>query len=399
MTSSERRASLADNRWQGGMDDARVHRLWQRVEPRITSRSPGIKKRQAVLGLAAASCLAALGLWLLSFPQGPTLGDTAQSPALAQGAVLRTQRAPMDVSLSEGSQLSVGSESKVELVALAPERVELRLSTGAVTCDVARNPRRSFAVVAGDVEVHVIGTRFSVQRSSRAGGPGEEISKVEVSVERGRVEVRRRGRLEKLRSLGAGETWSSEEHLRRTEPRPPSAVEQPRARPAPDAGPPDKDSNPLPEEAALASQDPAEAEPHAQGQVKPRQAGTPALGSAQALFERATSARRLGSVARAAALYEQFLREYRGDPRSGLAAFELGRLQMDSLGTPGAALGSLRSALRLSPGGSFREDVLARIARAHAQMGQGEACAKARAAYQKEYPSGIHSGELSMLCP
>jgi transmembrane sensor len=121
--------------------------------------------------------------------------------------------------------------------------------------------------------------------------------------------------------------------------------------------------------------------------------------SAAGLFEEASVARRAGDAAQAAAILKRFLASYSSDPRAGLAAFELGRLQMDSLGRPGEALGAFQRALRLSPGASFREDVLARIARAYARMGQEKACFKARETYEREYPDGVHQAGLRRACP
>ena len=58
-------------------------------------------------------------------------------------------------------------------------------------------------VAAGGVEVHVVGTRFSVATQQAAGG-----ARVEVSVERGAVEVRGPGASGAAVRVEAGHSWS-----------------------------------------------------------------------------------------------------------------------------------------------------------------------------------------------
>ena len=80
------------------------------------------------------------------------------------------------------------------------EAVTIELARGRGTFDVHRRPGRRFTVVAGEVSVVVIGTRFSVAR---------EDGRVTVEVERGRVEVRRG---DEVTTLVAGEEWSGPAH-------------------------------------------------------------------------------------------------------------------------------------------------------------------------------------------
>jgi ferric-dicitrate binding protein FerR (iron transport regulator) len=44
--------------------------------------------------------------------------------------------------------------------------VTLSLEEGRVECDVSKDEKRLFSVLAGPVAVRVVGTRFSVERSS-----------------------------------------------------------------------------------------------------------------------------------------------------------------------------------------------------------------------------------------
>jgi hypothetical protein len=100
----------------------------------------------------------------------------------------------------------------------------------------------------------------------------------------------------------------------------------------------------------------------------------------------------------AAGLYEEVLARHATDPRAGLAALELGRIQMDHLANPGAAVVSLNRALKLAPRASFREDALARLAQAYARLGRDADCRRARDAYARAYAHGIHAATVSKLC-
>ena len=119
--------------------------------------------------------------------------------------------------------------------------------------------------------------------------------------------------------------------------------------------------------------------------------------TAAEIFREATLARRAGRVREAAQAYGRLLTEYPEDGRAGLSAFELGRIRMDALGQPGAAVEALHKALSAG-GGGFHEDALARLVVAYDTMGQHQACIKARERYLSRYPQGVHVAALSVRC-
>jgi transmembrane sensor len=120
--------------------------------------------------------------------------------------------------------------------------------------------------------------------------------------------------------------------------------------------------------------------------------------NAKQLFEAANRARAAGDASGAAQGYRKLLDEYPRDSRAPLAAFELGRLQMDRLGQPAQAVSSLKRALASSSGGGFREDAMARLVMAHAATGARAACSHARIAYLKQYPNGVHRTTVQAQC-
>lgn len=96
------------------------------------------------------------------------------------------------------SVIDAGSDTSVEVKQDASGATTLLLARGTVDCDVLARPNRApFRVVAGDVIVEVVGTRFAVARTG-------DVTRVDVT--RGKVSVHGNG---EKRLLGAGESWSS----------------------------------------------------------------------------------------------------------------------------------------------------------------------------------------------
>jgi TolA-binding protein len=125
----------------------------------------------------------------------------------------------------------------------------------------------------------------------------------------------------------------------------------------------------------------------------PPQAGP----TAQALFERATAARLAGRHAEAAADLQRFLRRFPGDPRAGLAAYELGRIRLGSLHDPRGAADAFGAAVAGGEG-PFREDAEAGRVEALSDMGDEAACRRARDAFRARYPASPHANRVARLC-
>ncbi len=84
-----------------------------------------------------------------------------------------------DVTLPEGSSLSLDGNSQVRVQMGATER-RVTLSRGEAYFDVAHDADRPFEVLAGSAEIRVLGTAFDVNRSADG---------VELAVYRGRVKL------------------------------------------------------------------------------------------------------------------------------------------------------------------------------------------------------------------
>lgn len=84
----------------------------------------------------------------------------------------------------------------------------------------------------------------------------------------------------------------------------------------------------------------------------------------------------------------RLLREHTRDPRAPLAAFTLGRVQLDELGRPREAAESFRRAEDLDPDGPLAQDALAREVEAWSRAGETGRARERASAYVQRYPSG-----------
>lgn len=346
------------------LDPARIERQWSRIRDRVEAdgRARAWRLRPA-WALASAAMLA--GVWLGAF----FVGSATTTAVLVEGSAVETADEPIDVRLAEGTTIEVAAQSRLALSTMRENEVVVHLDRGRARFDVAHRSSGAFRVRTTtlhgeDVEVRVVGTAFSVAR-------GDD---VRVDVERGRVEVRARGGVERL---DAGSVWRLG---------PPDTPEQDASEANDNGSPTESGGGPSP------TLDGSATEPRIR-----RAARSPSVPDARALFEQAREARQAGSLAEAARLYAEIVTQHGDDPRADVAAFELARLRMDHLGDTRGALGALDRAL--SGGGPFREDAMARRAVLLDRLGRERECRSARDAYLEAFPAGVHRAEVGALCP
>ncbi|HLK38315.1 MAG TPA: FecR domain-containing protein [Polyangiaceae bacterium] len=180
--------SLSDVRW------AKVERSlfdprWRRAPRRRAIRpSVSVWTWRTAIGLACATALA----WALV-----AVGwhDSLRSKGGSEPLRVETAATPVHVELGD-SALDVGPQSRVRIAGDDARGTVIDLESGRIECEVApRKGRPPVRVLAGKVEVRVIGTHFVVARSGDA---------ATVDVQHGTVEVTADG----LRSyVGGGEHW------------------------------------------------------------------------------------------------------------------------------------------------------------------------------------------------
>ena len=366
------------------LSEARVARMWTAIaavdRPRSRSLPSPARRWGGPVVLAAAALAAAL---LVGLRGRPTPG-----PALT-GLVIDTGAATQEVSLTEGSTLHLAAATRLRVLGATAGEVRLRLDHGSVICDVVHRDDRRFIVEAGGVEVEDRGTRFAVDVSpGRRWGqgpqtPGADHDVVEVHVERGAVEVHDAARAV-IATLQPGQAWKSAGPVTLD-----AGASTPAEQPPP--GPEEiREHSPTPPPPV------GSAAPVTMGET-PKPPARGGASSPEALFERADGARLAGHHAEAAAAFERFHRRFPNDPRSGLAAYELGRIRLGSLHDPRGAAEAFGAVLE-RPDDPFREDAEAGRVEALADLGDDEGCKRARDAFRARYPRSPQAGRVAKLC-
>jgi transmembrane sensor len=266
------------------------------------------------------------------------------------------------ITFADGSQaVPIGEGSVVTSTSVSPEKIEVAVVRGAARFEVTKNPQRLFRVTRDNAIVEVLGTGFTVE-------PIDDGTKV--TVVHGRVRVRC--------VLGAEE----------------KQVEIA-----------DGQSSECPAKAPLA---PVVVAPSASSVVAPSAPGWRSLAhdgeydKAYSALDSATVKDDVGDLllaadvarlshhaAQAVPHLRRVVDKHEGDPRAPLAAFTLGRVQLEELGNPRDAATSFAKARSLAPSGQLAEDALAREVEALSKAGD-PAKAKERAEeYVTRYPKGL----------
>ncbi len=345
------------------LSEARLARQYDAIKSRVRPGSSATRRAWLPMGLTFAAMAAVLAIIVARrTPPGMSLSD---------GTVLESpeDRALSAVSLNDGSQVGLGPHSRMRLTSTRAEAIRLELERGRVDVAATHRDGRSFVVAAHGYEVQVVGTRFVVEILPD--------SRVDVRVDEGRVQVRSPSG--ELRPVSAGESWSTAAES--------SGAPNASGDTSADASPDELDGEDDEVDAGAAPRGKHARRTHAAGPS-----------SAKDLLDDAQRATAEGRMKDAARIFDALRHEHRHDARAALAAFELGRIRLDSLGDPAGAEEALLDALRLARGGPLREDAEARRVEALDRMGS-PACAKAREDYLARYPAGVHRAAVSGRCP
>lgn len=296
------------------------------------------------------------------------VGFLARKPAAVPASVTPPATALANKSpkttFADGSVARVSDDGELVVKVATASRIESVLASGAADFEVTKHPERDFVIVAGQVLVRVVGTRFRVERS------GE---RTRVSVSEGKVEVQE-GEARTYLEAGESRFFPSQPVVVKEEPHPVSSsgaharfLELARG-------------GEFKAAYQILSQSPA------------------AVGSnAEELLLAADAARLSNHPEQAVGYLRRVTSEHAGDSRAPLAAFTLGRVLLSQLSRPSEAAEAFALARRLRPNGGLAEDALAREAEARQAAGS---TAQARALAQKylaRYPQGKHLPTLQRL--
>jgi len=322
--------------------------LWtgvQRRRARTQARSQ--VRRGALLAIAAAFAVCALLLWFWQ-------PGTSAGPLLLDGHPVAslTASAKQTADLSDGSQLELEAQARLEVLDNSAQTFGTALRAGTVVFDVKPGGPRRWTIDAGLASVEVVGTKFTVSRTAHS---------VAVSVDRGVVLVRGERVSDHVRRLSAGESLlvTESDPVR---PTPTSGISE--ASPPKPASPALRPSLPTPTPSALPSFD--------------------------ELLAAADVQRRGGELHAAESSLKSALANAPDSKRAALAAFTLGKLELDNLGNPGQAAAAFARAVSLGPPAAIAEDALARLVEAEGKAGQLEKARADASKYLSQFPNGRH---------
>ena len=327
-----------------GLEEVRIQSMWQRIDHAPVRRS-GPWLMLIAAATAAVLLLASAAHWLAPQSSGQLALVSGSAPV-----VLAAEADHGSAHFEDGSQLSLQSGTRLEVLRNDARSFVTALRRGDVTFDVRPGGKRHWIVEAGELSVEVVGTRFRVERQAES---------TKVSVDHGVVVVRgERVTGGKLR-LTAGQSFT---------------LQPQRAPSLPSAEP----------EASTAAS--PSASPSASPATHAPTVLTPVIDVVARELAAADEARRRADAPSAVRHFEAaWASSAAGDARRGLAALSLARLIMG--GNPARAAEILQKSLTDVPS-ALQEDARARLVEAESRAGNRAAAREAAAEYQRRFPAG-----------
>lgn len=392
---SELRGPLRD-RMRCPLGEPDVQRMWRTIEAK---RARAVRRpfRLAYAGLALACAgLFAVLVVLGSNRDEPRVRTCDEDPAacLAKGPLTladgreigpiegtKGDLEPARFELSDGSAIELSRGAKLLPLENTATAFSALLSEGRGEFQVKKGGPRRWSIECGLGTVEVVGTHFRVDRS-----PG----RVHVDLFEGIVLVRGERLPDRVRKLLPGESVDIEE-ARAPNPAPESSDEPPAAGSSASRVAPK-----TPAAASAAWQDHARRGAYGDAYKALGAAGLAREASTSdvdGLFLLADIARLSGHPAEAIAPLSKIVRERAKDPRAAIAAFTMGRIQLDSLKQPDRAAGSFQASVDLGLTEPLIEDAVARIVEARARAGDQAGAREALAEYERRFPKGRRAVE------
>jgi transmembrane sensor len=354
------------------LDEEGVARTWRRIQSARAASRPrtGVTIR-VFAGLAAAAALA-LGVWSLR-GDGPARAPGAlavSGTALAPGEAVRAA----SVSLDDGSRLALAQATDLEVLANDGTRFDTLLRRGRCRFDVEPGGPRRWSIETDLATVEVVGTAFTVTRDDAG---------LAVEVDHGIVLVRGErvpGRVQRLRAgqrLAVSAATAPVAIAAPPHPAPPDTA-------VPAANAPARALAPSPEPATLT---PAP-RPTTPTIGTNRTVDEPQTVDVQTRLQEADAARAAGRPEIAAALLERALREGGDATQRAIAAFSLGRLELEVLDRPAAAAERFAAVVAHGAPRALVEDAQARRVEALVRAGSRDEAEREATVYETRWPSG-----------
>jgi transmembrane sensor len=388
------------------VDEVTTLRMWRGISRRRLRASSSPTRRNVLFPVAVA-CALTLVLGLVR----PALHHDSGPLRLAGGNDLTilvgdASGRELVVALDDGSTIALAIDARLRALANTSSAVVALLETGRATFDVKPGGPRLWTIECGLAAVEVIGTRFTIDRVPH---------RLKVSVERGAVLVRGPLVKDRIARLTAGEALELDEPEAEgsaakpdtTAPSTTTAKPSDSATADPTAKAPERREAPV--SMGDAPKPPAVDDVGARWRALARKGAhreayaaiAPSGGVAheaqgatvEDLLLLADVARLSGHPAEAVGPLQRVIREHRG-AQASVAAFTLGRIQLDSLGQAAAAAQTFAEAIALGLPQGLRESAFARIVEARARAGDRAGAKAAAEDYEARYPSGGRLAEV-----
>ncbi len=376
-------------------DEARAHDNWSAIATRRRGAAvPSASTSYAWLGrlaIGGGATLAIACALLLVWPTAP--GPLRQTDgSIATGVVTPESFDDATLALDDGSRVSLETGTRLEILENAGDHVRFWLHEGSASFDVVPGGPRRWAIESGLVTVEVLGTSFRVEHRAH---------EVEVSVTRGTVLVRGPTAPGGMQRLHAGDRIVVPFDAPPTSTT--AALVTPEATPtqAPAIDAPTS----LIEPASIArtasargttarSEDPetSTTSPEVVSTEIAPVAETPEIQPALARMREADSLRRAGRLDEAVALLGAIVEDTSADDRA-LAAFTLGRLELDRRQHPREAAAAFSRAIELGIRAPLLEDARARRVQALSRFDHAAAETAAQD-YDTHHPEGRWHDEV-----
>lgn len=367
-------------------DEARVQRVWTEVSRRRRTPRASTARRSLVLAFACASVAFVLWIGIDGVDETAPESATHATPTelrLASDAPLPA-RLRGEVRLSDASRIVIDASARLDVLANDTRALGLALRRGRARFEVTPGGPRTWNVDAGAVSVQVVGTVFEVARSDEG---------VTVSVERGAVLVRGGSVPDLVQRLEAGGRIFVPSDVSDA-----SDVSEANATSATS-----ETETTEPEETPTRTPDHAWREALAQRRYDRAFEALGAAGHARetrrardvaALWELADVARFSGHPSEAAGPLRRLVSEHPDDARAALAAYTLGRLELDALGALSAAVESFARSEALDLPDALREPAAASRVEALGRAGRRDEARAAAERYLERHPEGARRAQV-----
>jgi transmembrane sensor len=387
-------------------DDVTLERVWRRVAATRSGQAYRAVRYQSTrrvlipIGVAAIVAAAAVGWVFLRHEPVRDPGPLryANGQEIGSLAVAAEASATVGAALSDGSSLLIGPGTQLDLLENTGTNFSLLLLRGRTVFDVRPGGPRRWTIEAGLASVEVVGTRFTVERST---------TRVHVDVERGVVLVRSDLLPEHVRRLSGAQFVDVElptapvpAPVAPTKLSPSTSYRSTRpTRRAPTSTPPAAEELPAPQPSPIPWKAMAHDGDYARAYQTLGSTGVAAEvqrgPSIEDLFALADIARYSGHPSSAVSPLEQILQYHRSESGAAMAAFTLGKIELDSLGNPGRAADAFAQAIELGPPQGLLESTYERLVEAKSRAGDTAGARAVSAEYLRRFPDGQYRNEMS----